>query len=891
MQSWNYCSGYMKPTEFHTLSSLLERKVSPDPEAGLECAADACLVSSRYDEALSGYCQLDLTIVRIATKMAYCEWLVGSYDEARTRLVELGDYLEDDGIGLLSLLIVVDADYTRRRADMEAVWPRLQAVIVADAVPLIAAVARSQGFWPADSEDREPRRQDVERLLELHPANQFIRLAVLLERQIEGADSAEQYALLKEGMNQASAPRYLWEAAKVAANVGQPVEALEYLNQLEARERRSLNPARNLLFQIELARCIIATVENVPDPMSGFDRLLADATLGGEYRVTAHLAALEAACRIAPERLSELGDHYLEARLAKGYGLGFEAYDLSNDTMPVEGAGWDTWAHSWSCGDVRPLLTMLGTASQGRASLFFRACYANLKIDEQTDEGVEVTDLPTPFWDGLADVLGDIAGHEVEFSGRLLSLHTAIRAHRADPDWIEIGQHWIASEWAAKHDKYAVTHGTLTADLACREAESTQRFAAGIIAWLKSNPVPAPSGYDIVEGVLDELRSREVRAEFFQLIEIVSQGDDRPDVQFDLGLGAQWMKNDATARIAYQRTLANQPANGSAIFNALLLCRSSADAQFLEKIAGFVENFPTSASGRKTELESALGSARKRCEDVDSAKRRMISAELSRYPALVERRIEPADISLRSAVALLALFRCANAEPGDDDLQPFKESAIPFAPVLSCRRILFELLETGLVTVHPKTSIDAFAFKDGELTGWRFESIRWQLSPSCEFLVDRLRSLSGSIPEAWRGEVQQFALEIARGEVLEYLNFLAEERGWPEPRDTEDVADLTRALVNELPVAKAFHMAYLGAMSASDYKQKYPVSGQQASDMLVKRAGQRLESVRAGRFPAREFERPWKVARSAVSFALWGTILDMGDDGFTRLFRDVAGEL
>ncbi|SCU91363.1 conserved hypothetical protein [Cupriavidus necator] len=391
--------------------------------------------------------------------MAYCEWLTGNYDEARTRLFELEEDLEEDGIGLLSHLIVVDSDYKRRRADMEAIWPRLQAVVAADSVPLIAAVARSQGFWPTDFENREQRRRDVERLLELHPANQFIRLAVLLERQIEGVGATEQYALLKARPNLSPSPRYLWEAAKVAANAGQSAEALEYLNQLEVRERSSFDPSSNLLFQIELARCFVAIAENASDSMSGFDRLLGDASLDSEHRVIACLAALEAACRIAPERVSELGDRYLEARQAKGYGLGFEAYDLSNDTMPVEGAGWDTCAHTWSCGDVRPHLTMLGNASRGCVSLFFRACHANLKIDEQTDASVEVTDLPTSFWDGLAEVLGDIAGYEAEFSGRLLSLHTAIRAHRADPDWAEIGWHWIASEWAAKQDKYAVTHG------------------------------------------------------------------------------------------------------------------------------------------------------------------------------------------------------------------------------------------------------------------------------------------------------------------------------------------------------------------------------------------------------------------------------------------------
>jgi hypothetical protein len=49
--------------------------------------------------------------------------------------------------------------------------------------------------------------------------------------------------------------------------------------------------------------------------------------------------------------------------------------------------------------------------------------------------------------------------------------------------------------------------------------------------------------------------------------------------------------------------------------------------------------------------------------------------------------------------------------------------------------------------------------------------------------------------------------------------------------------------------------------------------------------------VRSAKFPAKEYERPWKLPRSAVSFALWGTILDRGDDGFTRRIVDLMGEI
>lgn len=98
-------------------------------------------------------------------------------------------------------------------------------------------------------------------------------------------------------------------------------------------------------------------------------------------------------------------------------------------------------------------------------------------------------------------------------------------------------------------------------------------------------------------------------------------------------------------------------------------------------------------------------------------------------------------------------------------------------------------------------------------------------------------------------------------------------------------------MVNELSVSQAFYLAYLGAMSASDYKQKYPVSAQQAADVLVKRTGDRLESVRSGRFPAQHYDRPWKVPRSAVSFVLWGTILNRGDDGFNQRVADLTSTI
>lgn len=62
-------------------------------------------------------------------------------------------------------------------------------------------------------------------------------------------------------------------------------------------------------------------------------------------------------------------------------------------------------------------------------------------------------------------------------------------------------------------------------------------------------------------------------------------------------------------------------------------------------------------------------------------------------------------------------------------------------------------------------------------------------------------------------------------------------------------------------------------------------------DMLVKSTGQRLESLREGRLAPMAYDRPWKLPRSAVSLALWGTILDMGDHGFRQRFAEAVASL
>lgn len=224
-----------KSTPSYSLSALIFEGI----QANAENAADMFLSRHLYEEALSAYNQLDISIPGVAAKLAYCEWRTHHYDDAKSRLVGLGEALDADGIGLLSKLISVDKNDERRDAHKKLVWPRLKATISSSSVPLIAALARCQTMWPDDYQNPNQRLQDNKHLLSLHPNCQQLRLAVLADLRRTHASVDEQYKLLHAREYSAPHPQYLLALARVAADSGRFDEALNYLIQTSEHEQLS----------------------------------------------------------------------------------------------------------------------------------------------------------------------------------------------------------------------------------------------------------------------------------------------------------------------------------------------------------------------------------------------------------------------------------------------------------------------------------------------------------------------------------------------------------------------------------------------------------------------------------------------------------------------------
>ncbi|EKR5636350.1 hypothetical protein P8M98_002994 [Escherichia coli] len=875
------------PASPYSLSALLFEGVKPESDAVPEYSADIHLSHCRYVEALQGYRQLDSTNPRTATKIAYCEWVTDHFDDAKERLMALGEMLDADGIGLLSKLISIDRGCEHQRDNIAKIWPRLQTVITENHVPLTAVFARFQFMWPEDLCNPNQRLQDLEHLLALYPDIQQLRLAVLTSMQRVDAPIENQYRLLRAKEYVSPLPQYLWLLAGVATKVGQFDEALGCLEQLEIRELQCELPSEELLWEIELARCDISILAGSTDPVSALERLEKSKFTSTGNRITACRMVLARACTYSIAQVAEVADKFLNALEAQKSGASISQVELDVDLYPVKGEDWNTYESCWSRDSLIPFKNILINTAQHRTQRYFRAIFVAALLDEEYEE-TDSPELSEDFWQDLARLLGDVTDYPEEFEGQILAMHVVIQSHLARPNWVNIGKCWLISEWLAYQGKKDLPYHWLGLEIVGSDAEYARKFVGGVIKQLKQHAIAPPDAYDLVEELVDILAKFRIGSELYQLMAIVSDGDERSDTQFYLGLAAQWTKRKVEAISAYKNVLAINPTYYSAIFNSLLLCTSHTDAPLLELLELHISSFSDSNSDKEQQLIDELRLAQRRCEDREAIKRQIIVKKLQDYPSLVSNTIEPVDISLCAAVALLALFRCANAEPGATELPPIDECGTPFAPVISNRRILFDLLETGLVAVHPQTSLDAFIVNDGKVESWRFGRIRWLLSPASASLIEHLRSLNGNIPVSWLNDIQPLAFEIARGEVAEYLNHLAQERGWPEPGNTEEVADLSRELVNELPVAQTFHLAYLGAMSASDYKQRYPISGQQAANALIKRTGERLEYVRSGRYPAKVYDRPWKLPRSAISFALWGTIMNRGDDGFTQKISELV---
>jgi len=491
-------------------------------------------------------------------------------------------------------------------------------------------------------------------------------------------------------------------------------------------------------------------------------------------------------------------------------------------------------------------------------------------------------------WKKLSRTLGAAAkesgGHPL-----IVSLDAAIKANLSPRKWTTIARAWVNSELEAAKNRQE-THGHWTINAISGDTVRAASFASGALSALERHRHDPHLNTYLFGDYIDHLFEHGLNDIAYRLSSLIAVHDESSTARFNLGLAAHRTGKGEEAFDAYQRVLSAQPAHYAALYNSLLLCKVEAHRDRLSALTPLVEAFPNNNAEEHGDIYREHAAALARTADRNAAARQAVQKELASLRAADAPLASIDSLSLRDAVALFALLRVCEHEPDGMVLRPFESSKVPFSSHFDGRRSIFGALRSGLVTVHPQTKLDAFEIKDGSVHGWHLGRIWWRVPASTLALIDELRDFAHRRPWPmhWLGDVLSIAKDIGKGEIEAYIHHLASDRGWPAPDNKDNLSALADVLLLEVSVSEAYYLAYLGAMSASDYKQRQPINAQQAANSIVKRTGQRLESVQAKKFPPKSFERPWQVPRSAMSRALWEDLMNMGDEGFTR---HIDGEL
>jgi hypothetical protein len=493
-------------------------------------------------------------------------------------------------------------------------------------------------------------------------------------------------------------------------------------------------------------------------------------------------------------------------------------------------------------------------------------------------------------WPAVAGVLGDAAtGVSVP---RISLFDASVRLRLKSEKWRVVGRQWIGAKIAVAEaessDAAPGIDGYLLANI--RRAAT---FLKGVADGLRDT-APAPHAFDALSEGLGDVRMHAwVAAEMADIMALVGKSDLRPRTQFALGFALAARRDTEGALVAYLRVLDTEPGHVTAIFNALLLCRSPKEADALRRLCGFVDGF---GADRATDewrgkVSSALERALKACVPAEVPGSPM-ALMLADFPKLRSDVPVPDAVPLRGVIALIALVRSA---PPDGDLlllRPFTTGTTVFSPTRASRHLLFDALRTGLVTVGEPTPAEAVS-ATGEQWSITPDSMWWRLSPAAFAFIEEVRSLGaiGAWPDAWQRIAPGLARMIAADECMQYVEYLCEERRWPLPSGKEKLQTLLNDIVARYSVSQAYYLFYIAVMAASDRKEAQGLTGQHASNLLVVIAADRFERAKAGKYgdvPPGSW-RKHTYPRSALSFALWSDLLDAGDAGFEQQVDDVLG--
>ncbi|CAE6709221.1 hypothetical protein XA1311A_06330 [Xanthomonas arboricola] len=839
----------------------------------IEHLGDSALADSDWQRALTAYEECEEGRLRIDEKRGWCLGKRQAWAEAMAVLAPHRNELSGAGLTMLAIASVGGWNFRYRRSDAARVqFDDMLSEALADEAPEYLTYAAL--FWFRHYR-QEPSvlLAHARRGVSLYPDEPYLRLQLAKCLWQDDGNEAEIHSVLEDGLDAHATTEYLWWYANSARRLGRWQDALACLDRALAMTSADGGRSRQTALQMQFARGeLLEFADRLGEAIEAYQVLAAlNVAEDGSIVLAARRALLVRACRNDTEEA-------IRTTLNRWLAVSIAFLDRSTATSVLAGEPepvffFDGESDDFSSGDsLLPYREQLLEVAEGEGLGVIRFLFAEHERDR--DDGFD----RQAYADAMLQA-ADETSNPIILGGL-----AAAYAFKKRPDWCRAGNAW------ARHELHRLSGGASTFQAEPLDTDNPPSDTA-IRAYAKGmrqafeTAISSPHLSEIFASLRSVLVDRKIYRVFRDMAEQVAAGSDDANVIFDAALGAHWCQDRARAIALYWDVLSRDKTHYSALHNLLLLYHSPADAAAMEKVAALVATLPAENSERRTRLLKVLTEAREACRDPEEVARSAIGAELRQYPSLLRGALKAAKVPLQDAVTLVTLMKACEPAVGELVFSPFARSGLLFSPTNVHRRGLFRLLESGLVAIDGDTPLDAFAVKEGKVRGYHFERIWWRVSPATIALVQSIKELTGKSvwPRAWCEDVKVLAESIAEEECVQYLAHAAESRNWPIPDDDAKAHALARTLVQHVSVSEAFYLIYLGAMAASDYRQRHPVSSQQASNVMVLRASQRLERWLKDPWPLKSYSRSNEVSRSEISRVLYDEFLRLeGDGGFSE---------
>lgn len=243
-------------------------------------------------------------------------------------------------------------------------------------------------------------------------------------------------------------------------------------------------------------------------------------------------------------------------------------------------------------------------------------------------------------------------------------------------------------------------------------------------------------------------------------------------------------------------------------------------------------------------------------------------------------------LDMAAAFALAALLEDAE-EISRGVSTPVEARTDPFTPTSDYDfKLLSQLENSGLLRVHPSSSLDSFVWEqDGSLGDSHYPRLSAYYLPGSGALADRVDEYVASFSdvvsrEAWPDRwVEQFSglwLDLAVSECKAYLVHMLERHGLDfKPGQKTD--DVFRRALRWYSIGQMYYFIWRAAKESAAYFAREKVPAKQAANSAVTRISSDIDRAYAQGWRVDVYQRDSRVPLSALSHILFSRALKLDD--------------